>query len=205
MKHRPTYANVVATFALALTVSGGAYAAGQLPKNSVGSAQIKTQAVKSADIRNGGVKPADLAPATATALAKGLMQGTRTTAQATLAPAMTSTTLMTVPGVGPLKVRCVADADERGLSVELVNSSGALVGYVAQQLSEAPAQDSFAGSVISAGGSFTTSFAESGTNNNARYLQLAIQPGPVATVELHGITDYSGTGTCAVSVTAHTK
>lgn len=47
MKLRPrlSYANVIATTALFLALGGGAYAATQLPKNSVGSEQIKKGAV----------------------------------------------------------------------------------------------------------------------------------------------------------------
>lgn len=60
MRLRPTYANVVSTLALLLVVSGGAYAATQLPKNSVGSQQIKNNKVKSKDIKNGGVTTVDV-------------------------------------------------------------------------------------------------------------------------------------------------
>jgi hypothetical protein len=40
-----TYANVMSTLCLFLLLGGGAYAATQLPKNSVGTKQIKSQAV----------------------------------------------------------------------------------------------------------------------------------------------------------------
>src|SRR5215211_2083357 len=40
-----TYANVIATLALFLALGGGAYAAIKLPRNSVGTAQIKKGAV----------------------------------------------------------------------------------------------------------------------------------------------------------------
>ena len=42
---RPSYANVTATLALFVGLSGGAYAAASLPANSVGSRQIKKSAV----------------------------------------------------------------------------------------------------------------------------------------------------------------
>jgi hypothetical protein len=42
---RLTYANVTATIALFIALGGGAYAATKLPRNSVGSAQIKTGAI----------------------------------------------------------------------------------------------------------------------------------------------------------------
>ena len=55
-----TYANVIATLALFLALGGGAYAAIQLPKNSVGAKQIKS----------GAVTPAKISPA-AVAVFKG--------------------------------------------------------------------------------------------------------------------------------------
>ena len=42
---RLTYANVVATVALALSVGGGAYAAGVLPPHSIGSRELRSAAV----------------------------------------------------------------------------------------------------------------------------------------------------------------
>jgi hypothetical protein len=45
LRERLTYANVVATLCLFLLLGGGAYAATQLPANSVGTKQIKDRAV----------------------------------------------------------------------------------------------------------------------------------------------------------------
>jgi hypothetical protein len=50
--NRLTYANVVATLALFIALGGSSYAALKLPKNSVGSTQIKTGAVHSSEIAN---------------------------------------------------------------------------------------------------------------------------------------------------------
>lgn len=44
-RFRPTYSNVVATLALFFALAGGAWAATQLPKESVGTAQLKNAAV----------------------------------------------------------------------------------------------------------------------------------------------------------------
>src|SRR3954462_12058914 len=52
-----TYANVIATVALFLALGGGAYAALKLPKNSVGSKQIKKNAVTSKKGKNGSLLP----------------------------------------------------------------------------------------------------------------------------------------------------
>lgn len=55
------YSNVASTLALVLALSTGtAYAADNLlPKNSVGSKQIRNESVKSADVRNGSLRRAD--------------------------------------------------------------------------------------------------------------------------------------------------
>lgn len=57
---RLTYANVAATLALVLALTGTAYAAG-LGKNSVGSKQIKNNSVKTVDIRDGSLTGVDVA------------------------------------------------------------------------------------------------------------------------------------------------
>lgn len=57
-----SYANVVATLALfAALTTGGAYAASQLGKNSVGAKQLRKGAVDSRALANGGVSTRDLA------------------------------------------------------------------------------------------------------------------------------------------------
>lgn len=57
---RVSPAFVVALLALVVALSGTAYAAAKLPKNSVGSKQIKTNAVKSADVKNEALTGADV-------------------------------------------------------------------------------------------------------------------------------------------------
>jgi hypothetical protein len=52
---RPKYASVTATLALFVALSGGAYAAGALPVNSVGSRQIKKNAVERGKIKTNAV------------------------------------------------------------------------------------------------------------------------------------------------------
>jgi hypothetical protein len=59
---RLTYANVVSTLCLVLLVGGGtAYAALKLPKNSVGTRQLKNNAVAAAKLRKGAVTAGKLA------------------------------------------------------------------------------------------------------------------------------------------------
>ena len=55
------YSNVIATIALFVALGGAAVAAG-LPKNSVGTKQIKRGAVTAAKLKRGAVTPARSAP-----------------------------------------------------------------------------------------------------------------------------------------------
>jgi hypothetical protein len=61
VRGRLSYANVVATIALFVALAGGAYAASQLPKNSVGTKQLKRNAVVSSKVKNGSLQAADFA------------------------------------------------------------------------------------------------------------------------------------------------
>jgi hypothetical protein len=54
-----TFANVVSCMALFVALGGVSYAALKLPKNSVGSKQIKANAVKTGKVKNGTLKAAD--------------------------------------------------------------------------------------------------------------------------------------------------
>lgn len=56
---KPTYAEVVATLALFIALGGASYAAIQIPKNSVGTRQLKKNAVNSAKVRNRSLLAAD--------------------------------------------------------------------------------------------------------------------------------------------------
>ena len=55
-----TYANVMATIAVFIALGGVSYAAIKLPKNSVGSAQLKSNAVTGAKVKNGSLSASDL-------------------------------------------------------------------------------------------------------------------------------------------------
>ncbi|HET9678449.1 MAG TPA: hypothetical protein VFP21_13205 [Solirubrobacterales bacterium] len=55
IRKRITYANVMSSIAVFLVLGGAAFAASQLPKNSVGTKQLKKNAVTTAKIKNGAV------------------------------------------------------------------------------------------------------------------------------------------------------
>lgn len=54
-----TFANVIACLALFVALGGASYAATQLPKNSVGSEQIKKDAVTGVKVKDGSLRAAD--------------------------------------------------------------------------------------------------------------------------------------------------
>lgn len=60
LRDRLSYANVTATLALFIALGGTSYAALSLPRNSVGSKQIRTSAVGSSEVRNRSLNTADL-------------------------------------------------------------------------------------------------------------------------------------------------
>src|SRR4051794_18839029 len=68
LRSRLTYANIVASLALFIALGGTSYAALRLPRNSVGSAQIRTSAVSSSEIKDRSVLLRDLNLGTRNAL-----------------------------------------------------------------------------------------------------------------------------------------
>jgi hypothetical protein len=56
-----TFSNVVACLALFVALGGAAYAATQLPKNSVGPQQIRKNAVTASKVKDGSLLPSDFA------------------------------------------------------------------------------------------------------------------------------------------------
>lgn len=62
LRARLSYANVIATIALFVALGGGAYAATQLPKNSVGAKQLKKGSVNSAKVKDASLMRRDFKP-----------------------------------------------------------------------------------------------------------------------------------------------
>ena len=63
-----SYANVTATLALIVALGGTSYAAFTLPRNSVGSAQVRSGAIKSSDIGDRTIRLTDIAASARTSL-----------------------------------------------------------------------------------------------------------------------------------------
>ncbi|HEX8959781.1 MAG TPA: hypothetical protein VF770_08155 [Solirubrobacterales bacterium] len=60
IRKRLTYANVMSSIAVFLVLGGAAFAATQLPKNSVGTKQLKKNAVIGSKVKNGSLTGADI-------------------------------------------------------------------------------------------------------------------------------------------------
>jgi hypothetical protein len=60
LRHRPSPAMVVACLALTVALGGTSYAAISLPRNSVGTKQLRTNAVTSAKVRNNALTGVDI-------------------------------------------------------------------------------------------------------------------------------------------------
>jgi hypothetical protein len=71
LRQQLSYANVMSSIAVFVVLGGGAYAATTLPKNSVGSKQIKPNAVTSSKIKNGSLLSSDFKPGQLRAGASG--------------------------------------------------------------------------------------------------------------------------------------
>jgi len=77
-----TYANVMATIAVFIAVGGAsAFAASQLPHNSVGARQIKRNAVTGSKVKNGSLGQADLNFQVATEPANSVANNSITTSK----------------------------------------------------------------------------------------------------------------------------
>jgi hypothetical protein len=104
---RVSPAFVVALLALAVALSGTAYAAAKLPKNSVGSKQIKTSAVKSVDVKDDGLTGTDVkadsltgADVNESTLVLPRQAGTVTLTGTSFHPRTSSTTMTAVGSAG---------------------------------------------------------------------------------------------------------
>ena len=64
LRKRLTFSNVIALLALFIALGGTSYAVAALPKNSVGTQQIKKDAVTGVKVKNGSLSSADFAAGT---------------------------------------------------------------------------------------------------------------------------------------------
>jgi len=99
LRPRLTFANVVSCLALFIALGSGAYAAKQLPKNSVGPRQLKKNAVKTGYIARNAVRVGKLAKEAVKAgkLAKNAVPTNRLRNDAVTGDKVNEFTLSTVP------------------------------------------------------------------------------------------------------------
>jgi hypothetical protein len=116
IRQRLTYANVIATLSLFLVLGGGAYAATRLPKNSVGTNQLK----------NGAVTAGKIAKKT-----RQQLQGARGPAGAQGPPGKTGTKGSTGAkgSTGTAGVKGVAGADGTGPVTEIATKPATPIAF----------------------------------------------------------------------------
>lgn len=124
-----SYANVASTLALVVALSGGAYAATQLPKNSVGAPQLKKNAVTGAKVKDHSLTAKDfqgagLRGATGPQGPQGEQGATGPTGPSTGAAGGDLTGSFPDPTIGDGKVDSTAIADGTILSADLDSSVG---------------------------------------------------------------------------------
>jgi hypothetical protein len=135
LRQRPSASMLVATLALFVALSGGAYAAVVIPNNSVGSSQLKSGAVRFTNLASGSVGTRDLAnnSVTYTKIAPGQIGHARVS-QGQIQWRVTgkcagSSAIATVSDTG--SVTCVAtlptDYNTAGLSEPLTSNTNATV------------------------------------------------------------------------------
>lgn len=153
MKHlrqRLTYANVMATIAVFIALGGAGYAATKLPKNSVGTKQIKKNAITTAKIRRGAVTGAKVqtsslgkVPSAATADNADSLQGSPASAfmrgggqffsaRRELRVGDTEIPVFTLPGIGPVTAECTMGTTYAAGSFKVTNESGSTMEQTLQ-------------------------------------------------------------------------
>jgi hypothetical protein len=208
--HRPTYASVAATLALAVALGGTAYASG-LPKNSVTSKQIKNNSVKSADLKNDSVTGADVAEATLGQVPDAARLGGQPASNYAARPVVVSGPFdqsaplsAVVPGYGTFSLICLTNS--------LANNADDTVRYswdvtplgadplVFGSLSTAP--DGITQAQVRTVTSTTaaTAFLLTDTNLSATMLQRSADGSKVVQVFAAGANDYATPG-CSGTVT----
>lgn len=220
--HRLTYANVCATLALFLALGGVSYAATRLPANSVGTRQIKSKAVTKAKLdpklisslrgKAGATGPAGTAGAPGPTGPAGTPDGyTRTqadqrfaqaagghvvSASATLAPDDFRSALLSVPGLGDVRVACLGGP---AIQTAFDNTSGKNLAAVQRKYLVPGAAVDVQAVDIATGGSAAQYFAPGSVL--FELLVSAGGAGPVATVQIFG-TSSGPSGNCRFTAQA---
>ena len=201
LRPKLSYANIVSTLCLFLLLGGGAYAAIKLPKNSVGTKQLKKSAVTAAKIKNGAITGPKIRVSTlstvpsatrAATAANADHAGDADTLQGKGAGAFIGgngrllnsrrdlqigdeVEFFTLPGIGAVTATCLEGTTKPAISFAITNNSGAIL----DQTLEYPGG---VDSVMVPNGKSASSGSESST---ARRMKVATRTSPptVATVD----------------------
>lgn len=224
MPKRLSYANVASTLALALAISGGAYAATQLPKDSVKSKQIKNSSVKSKDIKDGALTAADVKageidnevagtpmgggltgtfpnPEVDVADLAGVLKGATSESSFDLSAGQ-STPGLTVPGLGTFTTLCLGSGSNFA-RFEYVNTSATAHPVVATVMSEGAAHTT-TGVFASSGAGLDRDTLASAASSRGHVIEFAFLGVPETTVVLKVMTRPAGTDTCVGRMVAIT-
>jgi len=194
---RFTYANVTATLALVVAVgAGGAFAATQLPKNSVGTKQLQNNAVKSAKVKNGSLTAKDLKAGTIPA-----PTAVRQSKTAALPFSLEQSSILVVPGVVEVLARCVdGGSDTVGFFFTTKNLGPSDLFYVSNISAEDPVTQDTIGSSLSAGASVNTSFSASTVGLAGHHTSIHFLDASGLTVNVSAVTKVPGAKPCQVTV-----
>lgn len=161
LRARFTYANVISTLALFIALGGAtAFAATQLPKNSVGSPQIKKNAVNTGDIARNAVRVGKLAPEAAKAgkIAKNAITTNRLRDNAVTGAKVNEATLGKVPS---------AAAADGAATANLAVDSQRLGGLSSTQVIDASKSRCPTGTTLIGGACFETALRGPATYGTA--------------------------------------
>ncbi|GAB3242988.1 hypothetical protein [Nocardioides dilutus] len=223
MPIRHSYANVASTLALVVALSGGAYAATKLPKNSVGPKQLKANAVSAAKVKDGGLLGADLKageidkevagtpmgggltgtfpnPEVDVADLAGVLKGTVLETTFDLATGQDS--LLAVPGLGTFRTYCMGSGSNFA-RFEYINTTASTHRVVTTVSSEG-AVHATTGVSASPSSGFDKDTLSSSSSSRGHVIEFAFLGDPDTTVVLTVMTRPTGTDTCLGRMVATT-
>lgn len=206
---RATYANVTSTVALVVALgAGGAYAATQLPRNSVGTKQLKAHSVTAPKITKNAVTSAAIKDRTVTKtdLAPGVLPKTITTRY--VGSRQTAVTegerpLLTIPGFGTVTGTCSnAGGGLIGASVAFNNGTQSTFRTVTEVSSEDPDTRKTKGDVVGPGGPSVGVYLETSTVDNGHLYTLRTVDGSGLTLTVASVSKVDGGTRCAFTAEA---
>jgi hypothetical protein len=172
---RLTYANVVSTICLFLLLGGGAaWAATSLPKNSVGTKQLKKGAVTGAKVKDGSLTGADINASTLGQVPSAATAGTATSA----AHATGADTATRAASAGSADHAASADTATRAGDATTLDGLGPSAFYPAGGIARIDATPAWQGPVVtlySANGLTLTAFC--GSPGEPNLTSLSIEAG----------------------------